>query len=381
MQKSTVMLFAASVVATLPSVLDERVGSPRHEISNTSLTTVLRALRPIVGDAAIRSASTDTTLERLTPSADPPSISRCEPVESGGVRAVAAVAVPIVAAFLDGIQRSRTIGHVRGTPLVFGTVAAVIRQRVERRLTTWQTPRVHRAIFVSRSELGEGMWDQLAASLAANGVPLVDTTEGQPSDAISSHPLAQRARALEAVALEREQAERQLAAQWCAAERNWLWIDGGIAGNLAVDEQAPAFGVVKSHNTLYGDVCSVREVLAMRQGERSSAFLVGHRPRRAVASWYLRLRDSANGDPLHGLVRVEVAPPASGPASGSAAAEALPGTASLRSAWPAFTARADAISSWILAEGAPLSLPDPRWATLTYGVSACEQYLKSIIGS
>ncbi len=356
------MLFAASVRATLPSVLDERVGSPCHESSSASLATVLRALRPIVGDAAIRSAGTDTTLERLTRPTDPPSISRCEPLEAGGVRTVGPVAEPVIAAFLDGIQRSRVIGHVHGTPLVFGTVAAVIRQRVERRLSTWQAPRVQRAIFVSRSGLGDVVWTALAASLADHGVPLVDTTEGQPADAISAHPLAQRARALDVVALEREQAERQLAAQWCANERAWLWIDGGIAGNLAVDAHAPAFGVVKSHNTLYGDAGSVRDVLALHDGERSPAFLVGHRPRRAVASWYLRLRASANGDPLHGLVRVEVAPPAP-------------------EATQAFGAHADLISSWILAEGAPLSLPDPRWATLTYGVYACEQYLKSIIGS
>ena len=41
----------------------------------------------------------------------------------------------------------------------------------------------------------------------------------------------------------------------------------------------------------------------------------------------------------------------------------------------------DRLSSWILAERRPLSLPDPRWDTLTYGVHACETFLKSIVGS
>jgi hypothetical protein len=175
-----------------------------------------------------------------------------------------------------------------------------------------------------------------------------------------------RARALDVIAAERETAERRLAAEWCASESDWLWIDGGIAGNLAIDERAPAFGVVKSHNTLYGDPVAVHDVLALRFGDRSPAFLVGHRPRRAVASWYLRIHE-ADSDPLHGLVRVEIAPP------------------TLRDNVPvdvlAFTQRIDELSAWILAERAPLSLPDRRWDTLTYGVYACEQYLKSIVGS
>lgn len=271
---------------------------------------------------------------------------------------------PVVRAFLDGIQRSRLVGHIQGSPIVFGTVAAVVRHRVARRLETWESPRVRRALFASRTQLGESTWQRLVDS----ALPLVDVTEGMPAEAVSPHPMALRARALELVALERERAERQLAANWCARETEWLWIDGGIAGNLAVDERAPAFGVVKSHNTLYGDVSAVRDLLALREGERSPAFLVGHRPRRAVASWYLRLRDAPNGDPLHGLVRIEVAPPAWG-------------TDPTPTATAAFSTHLDTLSAWILAERAPLSLPDPRWDTLTYGVHACEQYLKSIIGS
>ena len=310
------------------------------------------------------SAGTDPTLERQAQRADPPAVSPCEPLEPPGARAIGGAQSPVVRAFLDGIQRSRLVGHVQGFPIVFGTVAAVVRRRVARRLETWESPRVRRALFASRSQLGEPTWQRLVDS----AIPLVDVTEGMPPESVSPHPMALRARALELVALERERAERQLAAEWCARETEWLWIDGGIAGNLAIDERAPAFGVVKSHNTLYGDVAAVRDLLALRAGERSPAFLVGHRPRRAVASWYLRLRDAPNGDPLHGLVRVEVAPPA--------AHAGAPATAT-----GTFTAHLDTLSAWILAERAPLSLPDPRWDTLTYGVHACEQYLKSIIGS
>ncbi len=271
-----------------------------------------------------------------------------------------------VAAFLDGIQRSQLLGHVQGSPLVLGTVAAVVRVREQQRLETWRAPRMTRAIFAARSQLGEAMWQQLETL----PLPLIDTTADMPHDAISPHPSAMRARALDVIAAERETAERRLAAEWCGNEDRWLWIDGGIAGNLAIDERAPAFGVVKSHNTLYGDALAVRDVLALALGERSPAFLAGHRPRRAVASWYLRVHE-ADSDPLHGLIRVEIAPPAMQRDSS---------TATLIHA-AAFTAHVDQLSAWILAERAPLSLPDKRWDTLTYGVYACEQYLKSIIGS
>ncbi len=348
---------------------DERVRPLRHDFADgvvedpaTPLRVVLRALRPLVGDGAVMAAGTDLTLERQAQRADPPNVSPCEPLEPAGARRIDADGQPVVAAFLDGIQRSRLVGHIGGIPIVFGTVAAAVRRRRARRLESWQTPRVRQALYTSRTQLGDPTWQRLLAT----GLPLVDITEAMPAQSVSPHPMALRARALELVSLERELVERQLAAAWCAQETDWLWIDGGIAGNLAVDEQATAFGVVKSHNTLYGDAPAIRELLALREGERSPAFLVGHRPRRAVASWYLRLRDATNGDPLHGLVRVEIVPPGSSPTSRSVTS---------------FSVHVDTVSAWILAERAPLSLPDPRWDTLTYGVYACEQYLKSIIGS
>jgi hypothetical protein len=78
-----------------------------------------------------------------------------------------------------------------------------------------------------------------------------------------------------------------------------------------------------------------------------------------VASWYLRLREPSGRDPLWGLVRIEVAPPA--------AAEAA-----------TIGRRADQVSRWVLAEASPLSLPDGRWDTMAYGIRDCEQFLRSI---
>jgi len=96
---------------------------------------------------------------------------------------------------------------------------------------------------------------------------------------------------------------------------------------------------------------------------------VGHRPRRAVASWYLRVRAPANGDPLFGLVRVEVVSP-----------PALLDDADHPDGRRAITALCNLLSSAILLERAPVSLPDARWDTLTYGVHAVETYLQSLVG-
>lgn len=316
-------------------------------------------------------------LERLVTRAEQLVVASCIPVEPPEVRHIAPADRVTIAAFLDGVQRSRVLAHYEGSPLVFASVAAAVRERIDRRLCTWQAPELRQLLLASRSALGADWWRQLTdtgvhlvdidASDASVGIEVVDH-EGT-NDTAPWHPHALRARALAEVSLEREQLERHLAARWCESETRWLWIDGGIAGNLALEVTAPAFGVVKSHNTLYGNTDAVRRVLALREGERSPAFLVGHRPRRAVASWYLRLRRASHGDPLFGLVRVEVVPP---PAL-------LDGNA-CDATRAAFTMHCDDLSAAILCERHPVSLPDPRWDTLAYGVHAVETYLKSLLG-
>ena len=82
--------------------------------------------------------------------------------------------------------------------------------------------------------------------------------------------------------------------------------------------------------------------------------------RAAVASWYLRLRDPAGHDPMWGLVRIE--------AADRRAAESP----------DELTARADRISRWVLAEAAPLALPDGRWDKMVYGVRDCEEFLRAV---
>jgi hypothetical protein len=43
------------------------------------------------------------------------------------------------------------------------------------------------------------------------------------------------------------------------------------------------------------------------------------------------------------------------------------------------TRRADEVSRWILAEVAPVSLPDGRWDKMVYGVRDCEEFLRAIV--
>jgi hypothetical protein len=101
-------------------------------------------------------------------------------------------------------------------------------------------------------------------------------------------------------------------------------------------------------------------VLALGTGERSTAFRVSVGRRAPVASWYLRLRDPAGRDPMWGLVRLEGALPD--------ASESPDAT----------TRRFDAASRAVLAEAAPLALPDGRWDKMVYPIRDCEQFLKAI---
>lgn len=268
---------------------------------------------------------TGPTLETLVRGVESPRLVAPEVVEGSSFSAYTLSGPPLVgfAAFLNGFQRSRVLFHSGLVPIVHGTVAAVIRVRRDRRLTTHALgPRIERTLFAPRQLVPAALWDDLAALGA------IDTG---PADA---HPTTLAERAVHAVERRREAAERALAASW--TEPAPLWIDGGlsVASPYAV-------GVVRTHRTLYGapDAIGV--------GQRSSVFRV-----RDVLSWYVRLRDPRGRDPLWGLLRIEVA--------------------------EANADKADLISRWVLAEAAPLALPDPRWDTLVYGVRDCEEYLRAI---
>jgi hypothetical protein len=262
---------------------------------------------------------------------------------------------PRFVAFLDGTQTSRVIAHADGVPIVHGVVAAVIRQRVERRMRTWGSPRVGRALYAPLSLL-PATW---RAALDAMDIAVIDTLAHRTLE--SPHPFALQDAAIHAVQDAREAAERELGENWCSRSEGELFVDGAITGggSETMATASCVVGIVKSHRTLYAEGDALRTVLRLTRGERTSVFRVTSPKRTPVASWYLRLRDPSGRDPLWGLVRVEVAEQRGGSAKDLAA-------------------RANAVSRWVLAEALPLAVPDGRWDKMVYGVRDCEEFLRSI---
>lgn len=312
----------------------------------------MRSVRRVLRTAGAAVAPSAPALETRPVVAEPPRLQRAEPLEGGEVRVRRVDGDPVVgvAAFLDGIQESRVLAHwPGGIPLVGGTVAATVRRRVGRTLVAWRpdATRVEHALFAPRAALGDAVWRALA-----DGCDVRDT--GDPDEQGPWHPLELTARALSAVQRRREAAETACAELWCAEGDGPLFVDGGIASAGSAAHSPLAIGVVKSHRTLYVDGDALPRVLGLAEGERTTAFTVASPRRASVASWYLRLRNPAAHDALWGLVRVEVA---------------------LLGATPD---HCDLVSRWLLAERQPVSLPDPRWGAMAYGIRLTEEYLRAL---
>jgi hypothetical protein len=327
--------------------------------------STFRALQRRLSDALDHEPPADfgpgPTLEaQRAPIGEPPRLAKAPVLEGVDIRRHPIPGASEVGffAFLDGVQASRVLLYDAAVPIVHGFVGAVIRRREDRRLSTWSLETESR-IYAPLGLLSA----RANASLKAIHRSVVDTTprrsDGEADDE-ARHPLTLADLAVSAVRWHREGLEQTLAETWVARERGMLYVDGGISGSPPIAAAPNVIGVVKSHRILYGDPAAVRTILSLTQGERSSVFLVDSPDRRRspVASWYLRLRHAAGRGPLWGMVRVEVtAPAATGP--------------------HAIGARADEVSRWILAEVAPLSLPDSRWDTMVYGIRDCEQFLRS----
>jgi hypothetical protein len=293
-------------------------------------------------------------------SGDPPRLHAAPVIEGHALRAKRVDGGPETgfAAFLDGTQRSVPIAFCDGMPIVVGTVAAVIRQRRNRRHVTWpRGPIVEQRIYAPLSYLSRGVCEQLARA----DVGVVDTTQpDENGERPNAHPFALQERAVHFVQADRERVERRLAEEWCRTESGTLFMDGGIQGSEIVAAASCVAGVVKSHRTLYVEGDALRTVLGLKAGQRSSVFRIAAPRRFPVASWYLRLRDPSGRDPMWGLVRIE--------AADRGAAESP----------EALGRRADAVSRWVLAESSPIALPDARWDKMVYGIRDCEQFLSAI---
>lgn len=326
---------------------------------DASFRTAQRCMQEWAPDVAVPA---DGALLELRPNApEPPRLVAASVVEGHALRAhrVSGDPEPGFAGFLDGTQRSHALGYHDGLPVVFGTVAAVVRRRVGRRLYTWGGgPIVERRVYLPAAYLPASLPDHYRA----RGFAVVDVTAPDDDGSIPSrHPFALLERAVHLVQEHRELAEQALAERWCREEAAPLFIDGGVNKSEAVARSACAVGVVKSHRTLYVEGDALTRVWRLRRAERSSVFRIPSARRTPVASWYLRVRDPAGRDPLWGLVRVEAAAP-------ETTGEPL----------EALAARADLISRWILAEATPLALPDGRWDKMVYGIRDCEEFLRAV---
>jgi hypothetical protein len=320
-----------------------------------SLRDLQRQLAALLPDA--RTAGGESTLEMVSQRNDAPRLTSATVLEEGILRARRipdAQPTSAFRAFIDGTQRSSIAKYVGNVALVHGQVAAVVRERRDRRLITWGEPLVESRIYAPRAYLSSVTWNTLAA---ACGEKLVDITEGAAE--LDVHPFALRDITVQLVQSHRDQLERRLAERWCSEESDPVFIDGGISGSATVAASELAVGVVKSHFTLYVKGDALETVLSLEASERSSVFRIESSTRPTVASWYLRLRDPQGHDPMWGLVRVEVC---------------CPDARRMQT----LSERADEISRWVLAEVSPLALPDSRWDKMVYGVRDCEEFLRAV---
>jgi hypothetical protein len=288
---------------------------------------------------------------------DAESLSECEAdvVEGGELRAIPVhpASASQFSDFLDGIQRAEVKLYHATVPIIYAYAAAAIRRRHERQMRTLSTVGAdwlieREALFYPSRYVDV---DQLR-EVGARADQLIDTTP-PGSEPLPLFPPMLYARAGQHVNRWRESLERELAVRWCNhVTEGWLLVDGSITLSPDLAGCTRAIGLIKSHRTRFFDGAESRTVLDLKVGERSSVFEPRTRNLTPVRSFYLRLRPHDHRDIFWGLVRVEMA-------------------------LTHDVAMADVISGWLLAEIAPISLPDARWDRLLYPIRDCEQFLRA----
>ncbi len=317
------------------------------------------SLRAALGDR-VRSAGPDRT-EALAQDGTP-LLHHASVRLLGGALRTFDVPPPRVArfeGFLDGIQRSTTIAYVDGVPLLHGTAAAAIRERTaDGRMQTWRAPVIEHAIYASRALLGDPTWQQLEDVLSTRGHAMRDSDNNLAVP--SRHPSSLLRQSFDALSRVRNDMERAVGEQWCEAHAERpLYVDGSVRTSYAMMRSAGVVGVVKSHATLYVADEALPLVSALDAGQRTSVIVAQDDSGRArFITWYLRLRSATGRDPFFGLIRAET-----GVRDGDV---------------HTIEAHADAVSSWLLAERAPLAKPDARWDVMPYAIRDCEVYLRAV---
>ena len=215
-------------------------GSPTVDESSRWLTYKSRgsdALLPAVqryiaerAPGAKAVADGGTPLELTAPASEKAHTVNASVLEGTTVRAhrIRGPAEAQFAAFLDGIQNSRIVSYDRGVPIVLGTVAAIVRERRNRRMVTWDYDR-DVALYMPRAHVTPALWEEDGA------YRLIDTGADDAGGPVgSSHPLALAERAYSLVRHQRDALETRLAERWCSLEGRPLFVDGSISGSPRV---------------------------------------------------------------------------------------------------------------------------------------------------
>lgn len=242
--------------------------------------------------------------------------------------------------FLDGTQRSELIGYAGASPIFVAEIAAAVRERNGRVLTTAVAER--KLVAVGRPAA------LAAAGSALEGCELLASADDEPPHPVRDQHCAERA-------IERARGALEVAVGARYRERSdaWLIVDGALSDNPGWAADVRAVGIAKSHAALPFEGEALERYLRLPAAHRTSIFAPRSRSVAPVRAWALRLWPREGKDLLYGLVRVEVAP--------------ANGTPEM----------ADRLSRWLLAERAPVSTPDPRWDRLLYGIHSVEAYLRA----
>ncbi len=256
--------------------------------------------------------------------------------------------------FLDGIERIHLIGYKGTAPLLYAFIAAVVRERnQEKRMVTWQSE-TREGIYVPY-----GVFDASKTPLDIGIISVRDNTRPEENFEVDPNPFIMLQKCRAQINHDREQLEQILIRKWdekySAISNKTLLVDGSLT--FEAERRQNIVGLIKSHQTTYFRSEDQMRIMNLKQGERSSVFKVKRRGGNPPLTWYLRLRPNEGRNVFFGLVRIEIAD------------------------YPGALEAVDEISSWVLAERQPLSLPDGRWDRLLYPIRDCEQYLRAIAPS
>src|SRR4051812_5082286 len=138
------------------------MSAPTLTVPDASFRGAMRLLAQLLPGAALASG-TEPALELLSRPTEPARTISTIIIEGGAMRTHRVFEQPLAAfaAFLDGTQVSRTIYATEdGTPIIHGTVAAVVRERRNQRLHTWRHLVRHR-LYAPKRRIPATVWDAL----------------------------------------------------------------------------------------------------------------------------------------------------------------------------------------------------------------------------